>query len=129
MLIFKSLKKICLLKFCCGSGFDDFGDRIRIELNIWIRIRIEVIPDPQPGFFTTDFRGSLGSYGSVFLGIDLVVQANFMIVQLVMEYCLGSASDIIEVHKSPLLEEEIAAICAGCLAGLHYLHSQGRIHR
>ena len=46
-----------------------------------------------------------------------------------MEYCLGSASDIIEVHKSPLLEEEIAAICAGCLAGLHYLHSQGRIHR
>jgi len=50
-------------------------------------------------------------------------------VWLVMEYCLGSASDIIEVHKSPLLEEEIAAICAGCLAGLHYLHSQGRIHR
>jgi serine/threonine protein kinase len=53
----------------------------------------------------------------------------FFPLQLVMEYCLGSASDIIEVHKSPLLEEEIAAICAGCLAGLHYLHSQGRIHR
>lgn len=49
--------------------------------------------------------------------------------QLVMEYCLGSASDIIEVHKSPLLEEEISAICAGCLAGLSYLHLQGRIHR
>jgi len=50
-------------------------------------------------------------------------------VWLVMEYCLGSASDIIEVHKSPLLEEEISAICAGCLAGLSYLHLQSRIHR
>lgn len=50
-------------------------------------------------------------------------------VWLVMEYCLGSASDIIEVHKAPLLEEEISAICAGCLAGLSYLHCQSRIHR
>jgi len=50
-------------------------------------------------------------------------------VWLVMEYCLGSASDIIEVHKSPLREEEISAICAGCLGGLNYLHSQLRIHR
>lgn len=46
-----------------------------------------------------------------------------------MEYCLGSASDIIEVHKRPLKEEEIAAICEGVLRGLHYLHSLGRIHR
>ncbi|MGH0140699.1 UNVERIFIED_CONTAM: hypothetical protein FKN15_044723 [Acipenser sinensis] len=29
---------------------------------------------------------------------------------LVMEYCLGSASDLIEVHKKPLQEVEIAAI-------------------
>jgi len=50
-------------------------------------------------------------------------------VWLVMEYCLGSTSDIIEVHKAPLLEEEISAICAGCLAGLSYLHLQSRIHR
>jgi len=50
-------------------------------------------------------------------------------VWLVMEYCLGSASDIIEVHKTPLREEEISAICAGCLGGLNYLHSQLRIHR
>lgn len=48
---------------------------------------------------------------------------------LVMEYCLGSASDIIEVHKRPLKEDEIAAICEGVLRGLHYLHSLGRIHR
>ncbi|KAJ3650574.1 hypothetical protein Zmor_016664 [Zophobas morio] len=48
---------------------------------------------------------------------------------LVMEYCLGSASDIIEVHKRPLKEEEIAAICDGVLCGLSYLHDFGRIHR
>lgn len=46
-----------------------------------------------------------------------------------MEYCVGSASDILEVHKQPLLEEEISAICEGVLAGLSYLHSLGRIHR
>jgi len=50
-------------------------------------------------------------------------------VWLVMEYCLGSASDIIEVHKAPLREDEISAICSGVLNGLHYLHSQLRIHR
>lgn len=48
---------------------------------------------------------------------------------LVMEYCLGSASDILEVHKRPLKEDEIAAICDGVLRGLSYLHSLGRIHR
>lgn len=48
---------------------------------------------------------------------------------LVMEYCLGSASDIIEVHKKPLREEEISAICKDALQGLEYLHSLGRIHR
>ncbi|XP_019769354.2 serine/threonine-protein kinase Tao isoform X1 [Dendroctonus ponderosae] len=48
---------------------------------------------------------------------------------LVMEYCLGSASDIIEVHKRPLREDEISAICDGVLRGLSYLHEFGRIHR
>ncbi|XP_066148740.1 serine/threonine-protein kinase Tao isoform X1 [Euwallacea fornicatus] len=48
---------------------------------------------------------------------------------LVMEYCLGSASDIIEVHKRPLREDEISAICDGVLRGLSYLHDFGRIHR
>ncbi|XP_076367355.1 serine/threonine-protein kinase Tao-like isoform X1 [Tachypleus tridentatus] len=48
---------------------------------------------------------------------------------LIMEYCLGSASDIIEVHKKPLKEEEISAICQDTLEGLDYLHSMGRIHR
>jgi len=48
---------------------------------------------------------------------------------LVMEYCLGSASDIIEVHKKPLREVEISAISQDALDGLTYLHSQGKIHR
>jgi thousand and one amino acid protein kinase len=48
---------------------------------------------------------------------------------LVMDYCLGSASDIIEVHKAPLQEVEIQAICHGALTGLVYLHRNNRIHR
>ena len=48
---------------------------------------------------------------------------------LVMEYCLGSASDIVEVHKKPLREEEISAISSDALNGLEYLHSMNRIHR
>uniref|UniRef100_A0A8C9VKN8 Serine/threonine-protein kinase TAO3 n=1 Tax=Scleropages formosus TaxID=113540 RepID=A0A8C9VKN8_SCLFO len=48
---------------------------------------------------------------------------------LVMEYCLGSASDLLEVHKKPLQEVEIAAITHGALLGLAYLHSHAMIHR
>ncbi|XP_076833175.1 serine/threonine-protein kinase TAO1 [Brachyhypopomus gauderio] len=48
---------------------------------------------------------------------------------LVMEYCLGSASDVLEVHKKPLQEIEIAAITHGALQGLAYLHSHNMIHR
>ncbi|XP_077148309.1 serine/threonine-protein kinase TAO3 isoform X5 [Ranitomeya variabilis] len=48
---------------------------------------------------------------------------------LVMEYCLGSASDLLEVHKKPLQEVEIAAITHGALQGLDYLHSRNMIHR
>ena len=33
------------------------------------------------------------------------------------------------VHKKPLKEDEIAAICFDALNGLEYLHSLGRIHR
>ncbi|MBN3276777.1 TAOK2 kinase, partial [Polyodon spathula] len=46
-----------------------------------------------------------------------------------MEYCLGSASDLLEVHKKPLQEVEIAAITHGALQGLAYLHSHNMIHR
>ena len=46
-----------------------------------------------------------------------------------MEYCLGSASDILEVHKKPLKEPEIAQICHDALQGLVYLHQHDKIHR
>lgn len=46
-----------------------------------------------------------------------------------MEYCIGSAADIVEVHRSPLREKEIAAIIEQTLHGLAYLHGLGRIHR
>ncbi|XP_074428002.1 serine/threonine-protein kinase TAO2-like, partial [Larus michahellis] len=48
---------------------------------------------------------------------------------LAMEYCLGSASDLLEVHKKPLQEVEIAAITHGALQGLAYLHAHNMIHR
>ncbi|CAF0974201.1 unnamed protein product, partial [Didymodactylos carnosus] len=48
---------------------------------------------------------------------------------LAMEYCLGSASDLIEVHKKPLEEGEIATIVCDTLSALNYLHSMQRIHR
>ncbi len=51
------------------------------------------------------------------------------IAWLVMEYCLGSASDLLEVHKKPLAEKEIATIMRDSLDGLAYLHSKFYIHR
>ncbi|XP_062858900.1 serine/threonine-protein kinase TAO2 [Trichomycterus rosablanca] len=48
---------------------------------------------------------------------------------VVMEHCLISASDLIEVHKKPLQEVEIAVIIHGALLGLVYLHSRNMIHR
>uniref|UniRef100_A0A0K0E174 non-specific serine/threonine protein kinase n=1 Tax=Strongyloides stercoralis TaxID=6248 RepID=A0A0K0E174_STRER len=48
---------------------------------------------------------------------------------LVMEYCIGSCSDVIEVLKKPLLESEISSIASQALLGLSFLHSLPRIHR
>uniref|UniRef100_A0A0K0FUX3 non-specific serine/threonine protein kinase n=1 Tax=Strongyloides venezuelensis TaxID=75913 RepID=A0A0K0FUX3_STRVS len=48
---------------------------------------------------------------------------------LVMEYCIGSCSDVIEVLKKPLLESEISSIASQALLGLTFLHSLPRIHR
>ncbi|XP_073085244.1 serine/threonine-protein kinase TAO1-like isoform X3 [Manis javanica] len=48
---------------------------------------------------------------------------------LVMEYCSGSVSDLLEFHKMQLQEMEISAIIHGALQGLAYLHSCAMIHR
>ncbi|CAH8473308.1 unnamed protein product [Schistosoma haematobium] len=48
---------------------------------------------------------------------------------MVMEYCIGSVADVLEVHKKPLREDEIACIVQEVLTGLDYLHSEKRIHR
>ena len=47
-----------------------------------------------------------------------------------MEYCLGTVSDILEVHKTSMLTAiEISAICKGTLSALAYLHANKKIHR
>ncbi|CAI2349558.1 unnamed protein product [Caenorhabditis sp. 36 PRJEB53466] len=48
---------------------------------------------------------------------------------LVMEYCIGSAADIVDVLRKGMREVEIAAICSQTLEALRYLHSLKRIHR
>ncbi|CAI5445556.1 unnamed protein product [Caenorhabditis angaria] len=48
---------------------------------------------------------------------------------LVMEYCIGSAADIVDVLRKGMREVEIAAICAQTLDALQYIHSLKRIHR
>lgn len=47
-----------------------------------------------------------------------------------MEYCGGgSIADIIEILESPLTEEQIKYVCREALKGIHYLHSNKKLHR
>ncbi|VDM58812.1 unnamed protein product [Angiostrongylus costaricensis] len=48
---------------------------------------------------------------------------------LIMEYCIGSAADIVDVLRQGLREIEISAICSETLSALHYLHQLHLIHR
>ncbi|KAI6214668.1 hypothetical protein M3Y94_00295700 [Aphelenchoides besseyi] len=48
---------------------------------------------------------------------------------LIMEYCIGSASDIINVFKEQLVEDAIAEICDQTLSALAYIHDRNYIHR
>ena len=49
---------------------------------------------------------------------------------IAMEYCAGgSVSDIMHACNAPLEEPVISYICGETLAGLVYLHAQGRVHR
>ncbi|KJE88458.1 serine/threonine-protein kinase 24 [Capsaspora owczarzaki ATCC 30864] len=50
-------------------------------------------------------------------------------IWLAMEYCVGSATDIVEVFRTPLSEEEISAIVLEVLKALNYLHQGKKIHR
>eukprot|EP00051_Salpingoeca_urceolata_P029112 m.488940 g.488940 ORF g.488940 m.488940 type:complete len:869 (-) comp26260_c0_seq1:110-2716(-) len=50
-------------------------------------------------------------------------------VWLVMECCIGSVCDIMDVFKAPLSEDEIAVITTCVLKGLDYLHQNSRMHR
>ncbi|KAA0716789.1 Serine/threonine-protein kinase TAO3 [Triplophysa tibetana] len=69
------------------------------------------------------------SYSNEVVAIKKMSYNGKQTTELVMEYCLGSASDLLEVHKKPLQEVEIAAITHGALLGLAYLHSHNMIHR
>ena len=48
-----------------------------------------------------------------------------------MKYCEGgSVKDIIQISNSPMFHEDIIAVLMyNVLEGLHYLHSNGMIHR
>ena len=49
---------------------------------------------------------------------------------IAMELCDGSVSDVLRKTKAPLLEDEVAIICAAVVRGLHYLHEERKIlHR
>ena len=49
---------------------------------------------------------------------------------IAMELCDGSVSDVLRLTSAPLMEEEIAAICAAIVRGLVYLHDTKRfLHR
>ncbi|EGD83328.1 STE/STE20/TAO protein kinase [Salpingoeca rosetta] len=50
-------------------------------------------------------------------------------VWIVMDYCLGSCFDIMEVFKKPFAEAEIKAVCWGILKALEYLHGNQKLHR
>ncbi|PWA30574.1 hypothetical protein CCH79_00020472 [Gambusia affinis] len=81
------------------------------------------------GCYLKEHTAWVGTGGHVSASSGSVSANCLSVPQLVMEYCLGSASDLLEVHKKPLQEVEIAAITHGALQGLAYLHSHNMIHR
>lgn len=50
-------------------------------------------------------------------------------VWLALEFCVGSALDVMEAIKSGLSEPQILCITADVLKALQYLHDQGKMHR
>jgi len=50
-------------------------------------------------------------------------------IWIVMEFCIGSAADMIDLFRKPFQEMEIAAILHSVLPAIAYLHERKRIHR
>ena len=50
-------------------------------------------------------------------------------IWMAMEFCLGSASDLLDVFKEGLTEQDIAAIIGETAEALAYLHKNNKIHR
>ena len=50
-------------------------------------------------------------------------------IWMVMEFCIGSAADMIDLFRKPFTESEIAAILHSVVPALAYLHERQRIHR
>lgn len=50
-------------------------------------------------------------------------------VWMVMEYCIGSALDVMDLFRSPFQEREVAMIAKNVLQALAYIHGHGWIHR
>jgi len=46
-----------------------------------------------------------------------------------MEYCAGGSMQHVYTHCGPMIEPDIAYVCAQSLKGLQYLHKNGWIHR
>jgi serine/threonine protein kinase len=50
-------------------------------------------------------------------------------IWMVMEFCIGSAADMIDLFRKPFAEAEIAAILHAIVPAVAYLHENKRIHR
>ena len=50
-------------------------------------------------------------------------------IWMVMEFCIGSAADMIDLFRKPFAENEIAAVMHSIIPALAYLHERNRIHR
>jgi serine/threonine-protein kinase OSR1/STK39 len=54
---------------------------------------------------------------------------DYIVLLLLCYVVINSCYAAVSVHKQPLREEEIGAICYEVLHGLQYIHNQGFIHR
>ncbi|EGC34217.1 hypothetical protein DICPUDRAFT_153614 [Dictyostelium purpureum] len=85
------------------------------ETNINLVREIDILKESMDCPYIVEYKGCY-------------LKSNMLLI--VMEYCKGgSLLDIIELCEKRLVEEEIAAVCAGVVKGLVYLHSKKTSHR